>query len=262
MTKIQWLIITFSVGLFSLLYFGFDTKNPEQKSFEKSRLLSAESANVEVLLRTAKQALSGPQSNEILSIEAQIENAFPDSVKVIPLQQLSGKWYEFGYPDIAGHYAEEVAVLTNSEEAWSIAGTTFTLCVQRKEEQRVKDYCTDHAVQAFENAISINPENIAHKVNLALCYTENPPKDDPMKGILMLIELNKEFPDNVLILNNLGRLAIDTGQFERAVERLEQALNLEKNNVTTICLLSKAYEKTGQLDKAQQFTELCGKLIN
>lgn len=262
MTKIQWLTITFSVGLFSLLYFGFDTKTPEQKSFVKSRQLSAESANIDVLIKTAKQSLSGPQSNEILAIETQIEGAFPDSVNISELQRLSGKWYEFGQPAIAGYYAEKVAERSNAEEAWSIAGTTFTLCVQRADEQRIKDYCTDHAVQAFENAISINPNNIAHKANLALCYTENPPKDDPMKGILMLVGLNKEFPDNVLILNNLGRLAIDTGQFERAVERLEQALSLDPDNVTTICLLSKAYDSSGQTEKARQFAELCSKLIN
>ena len=219
MTRLQWITIAISVGLFSVLYFGFDTKNQQQKSFEKSRLLSAESANVEVMLKAAKQSLAAPQSNAIIALETQLETAFPDSAKAMVLQQLSGKWYEFGQPAIAGYYAESVAQITGTEEAWSIAGTTYTLCVQRASEARIVDFCTTHAVQAFENAISINPENIAHKVNLALCYTENPPKDNPMRGILMLVELNKDFPDNVLVLNNLGRLAINTGQFDRAVQR-------------------------------------------
>lgn len=262
MTRLQWITIAISVGLFSLLYLGFDTKAPKQKSFEKSRLLSAESANIEMMLRTAKQALAAPQSNAILAIETQLESAFPDSAKALVLQQLSGKWYDFGQPAIAGHYAENVAQITGTEEAWSIAGTTYTLCVQRSEEQRIKDYCTNHAVQAFENAISINPDNIAHKVNLALCYTENPPQDNPMRGILMLVELNKDFPDNVLVLNNLGRLAITTGQFDRAVQRLEKALSLESNNATSICLLSRAYDGVGQKEKAKQFAEACSKLMN
>lgn len=262
MTKIQWLTIALSVGLFSLLYFGLDTKTTKQKSFEKSRLMSAESANIDVMLKTAKQALTGPQSNALLAIETQLESAPSDSARAMGYQRLSGKWYEFGQPAIAGHFAEKVAAITNTEEAWSITGTTFTLCVQRLEEKRIKDFCTDHAVQAFENAISINPENIAHKVNLALCYTENPPADNPMRGILMLVELNKEFPNNVLVLTNLGRLAIDTGQFDRAVERLEQALSLDVENVTAICLLSKAYEGAGQAEKARQFAETCSQLIN
>lgn len=262
MTRMQWIVIAVSIGLFSLLYFGFDTRNPKQKSFEKSRLLSAESANIEVMLRAAKEALAAPQSNSILTLEAQVENAVTDSTKALALQQLSGKWFEFSQPAIAGYYAENVAQLTGTEEAWSIAGTTFTLCVQGKSEQRIKDYCTDHAVQAFENAISINPENIAHKVNLALCYTENPPQDNPMRGILMLVELNKDFPDNVLVLNNLGRLAINTGQYDRAVERLEEALSLEPENVTSICLLSRAYSGLGQNEKARQFADICNKLMN
>ena len=262
MTRMQWIIIAVFVGLFSLLYFGFDTKTPEQESLEKSRQLAAESASIEVLLKSAKESLSAPQSNDLLALETQLETTASDSARAKILQQISGKWFEYGYPAIAGHYAERVAELIGTEEAWSITGTTFTLCVQREDDPRIKDYCTDHAVQAFESAISINPSNIAHKVNLALCYTENPPQDNPMRGILMLVELNKEFPDNVLVLNNLGRLAINTGQFDRALERLEKALSLEPENTTSICLLSRAYEGVGQIEKAQQFRQKCEQLIN
>jgi cytochrome c-type biogenesis protein CcmH/NrfG len=85
----------------------------------------------------------------------------------------------------------------------------------------VKAFCNQRAVQAFENAISLNPDNASHRLNLALTYTEMPPEDNPMKGILLLRELQEQYPENTQVLNALGRLAIQTGQYARAVERLD-----------------------------------------
>ena len=112
-------------------------------------------------------------------------------------------------------------------------------------------------VMAFENAISINPDNIAHKVNLALCYAERPPVDNPMKGVLMLVELNKSAPKNVLVLNTLARLAIRTGQYDRAIERLSTAIEEEPNNEKSICLLAQAYEAKGDTENASVFKQRC-----
>jgi predicted Zn-dependent protease len=133
--------------------------------------------------------------------------------------------------------------------------------VQRSEEEKVRAFCTNNAVEAFENAISLNPSNISHQVNLALLYAENPPSDNPMKGITMLLDLNREHPENVLVLNNLARLAIRTGQYDRAIERLEKARSIEPDNANTSCLLAQAYEGSGNTEQAEAFGEQCRKLM-
>ena len=78
----------------------------------------------------------------------------------------------------------------------------------------------------------------------------------------MLIELNKQYPENVPLLTQLGRLAIKTGQFDKAVQRLEQALSLEPDNPTANCLIVKAYEGAGDEPKAAEFRPKCDKLTN
>jgi predicted Zn-dependent protease len=76
-----------------------------------------------------------------------------------------------------------------------------------------------------------------------------------MRGILMLRELNEALPNNVLVMNTLARLAIKTGQIDRAIQRLETSLGLEPDNQNTICLLATAYGNAGP-DYAAQAARL------
>jgi len=80
-----------------------------------------------------------------------------------------------------------------------------------------------------------------------------------MQGILMLKELNDKYPNNVSVLNQLGRLAIQTGQGEKALERLTKAYELDPKNGATICMLASAYEITGDDTNAVKFQTLCEK---
>ncbi len=257
MTKLQWAVIACAAALFVLLYFVFGTKPRNVQALEKSRALVAESISVNTLLNKAKESLNSAQSNAVMALETQMSQAADDESRVALLKRLSGQWYELGVPALAGHYAQLVAEQTGEEEAWSIAGTTYTICIQRSEEKDVRSFCTSRAVSALENAMSLNPTNLAHQVNLALAYTANPSEDNPMKGILLLRDLNQSNPGNVLILNSLARLALQTGQYERAEERLEEALGVEPDNPATICLLAQAYEGGGKLEKAKEYAARC-----
>lgn len=260
MTNAQRITLLLAAGLFALLYFGFDIKPESQKLVEKQRALQATSTDASALIAQARGQLSGDKISALAALEHELEAASEEAAKVELYQELSAKWFDYGKAAIAGHYAELVAEIEKSEEAWSIAGTTYSICIQKEQEQKVVDYCTAKAVEAFEKATSLNPENLQHRVNLALVYTENPPRDNPMKGILMLVELNKKHPDNAMILTQLGRLAIKTGQYEKAVERLEAALRAEPENMKANCFLAQAYEGLGNIEAARRFSQKCEQL--
>jgi len=78
-----------------------------------------------------------------------------------------------------------------------------------------------------------------------------------MQGILMLRDLNTKYPKNVAVLNQLGKLALQTNQSERALERLEAAIKLEPENNVTICLLAEAYSQLGDKTKATEYKKKC-----
>jgi len=259
MTKAQYGLSGSALLLFFLLYFGCKTKPPAQQEIEKSRLLNAEQTDVNVLLKEAKASMTSGQQAEVFLLEEALANLSTeeDTAKIDAYKQLASKWFSLGHPGISGDYAQKIADVENTEEAWSIAGTTYTICVQRSDVEKVREFCTKRAIQSFESAISLNPTNVQHKVNLALCYTENPPADNPMKGILMLRTLDDENPEDALINTSLARLAIRTGQYDRAIQRLQTVLRNEPANNTANCLIGQAYEKAGKAEMAVPFIEKC-----
>lgn len=257
MNKAQiWAIFT-ALALFLGLYFGFDTRPGKHKTVEQSRAIKGEQTSFETLQDNAVATLQGEQKNTLRELEAKLEAATNDTEKVFVLKKLSAFWYSSKELPVAGGIAEQVANIENADSSWSVAGSTFFTALVGTQDPAIRDYCAKHAVAAFENAASLAPEKVEHRVNLALVWAENPQAENPMQAVLMLRELEKEHPENPSVYNALGRLAIKTGQWQKAVERLEKSWSLNKSNPNTPCLLARAYDGLGNNTKANEFSALC-----
>ena len=263
MNKWQWLVVLISVFVFVLFYFVFDTKTSSQRAVESVRSLAMESTNLEAMLLDSKNDFTTAQMSAVIALERQLGLLEEDSDTLAIIdayKQLAGEWYKLGKPAISGAYALKIAQMENQEESWSIAGTTFSLCLQRETEDKVVGYCMEKAVEAFETAISLNPDNLSNRINLVLTYTENPPKDNPMKGITMLLDLNERYPEEPLILNTLASLAIKTSQYERALVRLSRSYELDPKNNKTICMLAVVNEQLGNKVEFERFNQMCNEM--
>lgn len=255
--KYKGIAIAVAALLFCIIYFGFSLTDKKKKSqLDKERVLVSEVTGPENLLKEAKAGISSDTLSLIGSVEHLTEGK--DTIAIIDnLKRLSGIYYSQKRYGLAGYYAQSVAGLEKTAQAWSIAGTTFATGVKLLPEGTEKEFCTGRAIKAFEHAISLQPDVTAHRMNLASVYADVPPKDNPMKGIQMLLEMNKNEPENIAVMNLLGQLAIKTGQFDKAITRLEKSYQLDPKNSQTPCLLSMAYEGAGQHEKAQIVAKNC-----
>lgn len=258
MNKQQWIVTGIAAALFLILWLGFDTKNTQQKTNDRSRSIQGEQTGFSTLLTDAKEHLSPAEGEKVANLEKNSLLAADKTAKTEALKALSGFWYSFGNIPVAGGFADSVALEDNTAEAWSVAGGTyFNGLISAKDNQQIRSYCASKAVKAFESAASLEPENPKHRVNLALVYAEQPPADNPMQAVLILRDLETKYPQEPAVFNALGRLAIKTNQWEKAVQRLEKAYSLDPANPNTPCLLSKAYEGLGNADKAAEFAQKC-----
>ena len=73
----------------------------------------------------------------------------------------------------------------------------------------------------------------------------------PMQGINMLMEVLKADPQNESALFNLGMLSIQSGQNEKAVERLETLVKINPNHTQAQLLLGIAWMNLGDKTKAR-----------
>ncbi len=239
--------------LFLVLYFGFSNIAPVNQRLQQTRAATASVTDAQSLLHLATDALT-PDQKEVLR---QLHTSNSDSVALH--KQLSGWWVTQGRPEVAGIYAIKVAEVENTANAWSIAGATLHGGInESKISDIARKYCAEQAKLAFEKAISLEPDEVLHRINLALVYADAP-SDNPMQAVTMLRDLEAKYPTNPSVYNALARLAIKTGQWERAIQRLTKALELDPDNKNAICLLAVAYEGSGDTAKATEWEAKCKK---
>ncbi len=257
-SKSQSILVVASIALFCFIYFGMSTIPSKQKEAGISRANNIEATGIQNIVSDAKKSLSKDQLNIIEALQTEYHDATSDEEKVERAKSMASKWYEFGSPIVSGYFAEEIAKIQNTKDAWSIAGTTYQIGMKSSEVPKEVQFAKGRAVKAFENAISMVDNNINDKINLALIYVDNP-DTSPMQGIQMLLKLNENNPDNVQVINQLARLALRTNQTDKAIQRLEKAIGLEPENNNSICLLAQAYAQAGNEVKAQEFQNKCKK---
>lgn len=254
-------IITIAVfGLiFAMLYFGCDTKPPSSKAIETSRALNFETISIPALRESEVAKLGDPEKQELQYLEQQVRQTSEEALMNSELEKLSGFWYQQKVPVLAGHYAKKIATAVNEAETWSIAGSTYFICAKQSETEELKTYCLKNAIESFENAAAIEPDDVNQKINLALCYVDFPPEDNPMMGITQLLGLQEKYPESTAVQIQLGRLGIQTGQYDKAIGRLNKVLEMEPNNTKACCFLAQAYEGKGDMESAEQYKACCNK---
>ena len=260
MRKPQYIAAAVTALLIVVTYWGCPVRPPEMRdAIERGPL---EATGLQSLIRAARAELTPAQMATLATLDERLESQADPEKRQELLKQLAGEWYQAGHPAISGIYATEIAEEAATAEAWAIAGTTFTLCLRQEgNPDKTRQFCASQAERAYQSAISLDPTNPEHRINLAVTYTDAPPKDNPMQGILQLLELEKDFPGEPAVYLTLARLAMRTGQREKAAERLQQAATLDPDNPDAVCPLAKVLEELGRLEESRTFAARCNVLL-
>ncbi len=240
-----------------ILYFGTDLKSEDQRDIEKSRSIIKQSISAQTLLRDAYHQLDDEQKVQVDELKILIDRAGDNEERMRLLEQLAGLYYKWGRFDVSGYYAEEIALERNTLEAWSLAGTTYAAGIRILKSERNRSYCAERARSALEQAKLIDPSNPEIDLNLALTYVYLPEETRPMQGIQMLLQLKTQHPEYAPVYRHLGTFAMQTNQYEKAVERLKQAIALEGERGNVTCLLAEAYRALNQADSSSHYEQKC-----
>jgi tetratricopeptide (TPR) repeat protein len=246
----------FCAGLLLVVYFGFNTVSPDIHLASNTRMKNLDVTGLENLEEEYFPNLNPNQKAELGQLNKELKSATTDSAKSERLKSISGFWFRQGVYSIAGAYAKKVAELEKSEKAWQIAGTTFLYGLEDDSDPKKKKYCQKGAVHSFEQAISLNNDSPANHLNLAMAYVKLP-GDDPMKGIKMMLAMESEYAEYIPLQIQLAELGIQTGQLEKAQNRLNKVLEKEPENVSANCLMAQIMEKTNQAEAAKKYQIHC-----
>lgn len=167
-------------------------------------------------------------------------------------------WLIHGQKPVAAYKIYEHAERMNTPAAWSDAGDAFVDALKSHPDSVISNKMITFALQSYEKVLGFRPNDVQTRIKMAEIYVQGP---EPMKGIGMLRGIVDSLPDNVPALIALGRLSLQSGQYDKAKERLENALKLEPRNTEALYFLAIAEAESGNAAKAIDLLELCKSLV-
>ncbi len=221
---------------------------------------AATAISFDSILNASRRMLSAGASDSVLKLEKELTSVH-DSTKMIPLfVSLSKVWEHSKQLPLAAYYGAKVAKLENSEKKLTFAGQFYLQLMENESSASLQAWEAGEAVRCLEQSLKINPDNEETKLALATGYIEG--TGEPMRGVQILLAITREKPDDIPANMLLGRMAIQSGQFDKAITRFEVVLKLEPQNKEALFFLAQAWEGKGDKNKAIELLEKCKKIVN
>jgi len=200
--------------------------------------------------------LSPEQQKQIAGLKVTLQQAKTEAQQVSALEKLASAFIGAEKYDSAAYYAanyaDKHATLPHVLRAGQLYFEAQTYAINVKKGQILGDKARTY----FEKALSLDPNNLLVKTNMAMTYVDTP---TPMKGISLLREVIEQEPTFVPAIFNLGILAIKSNQFGKGQERFTQILKLEPNNYKAALNLGFCL---AQLDKKEEAKKVLKRVVN
>jgi tetratricopeptide (TPR) repeat protein len=252
--KGQWVLVFGAVVLAVALYLG-------TKTFQTKSTTDLDSAVPDIswdeLEKQAVAALS-PEAKDSLDTISQLWQSADSTHREDHLRELVFFWFSHGQKPVAAYKIYQHARQLNTPQAWSDAGDAFFDVLSTRPDSVISNKMITFALQSYEKALEGTPGDLHTRIKIAEIYVQG---KDPMKGIGMLREIVDSLPDYVPALTALGRLSLQSGQYDKAKERLEKVLKLEPQNTEAMYFLAIAEAESGNNEKAIQLLELCKQIV-
>lgn len=172
--------------------------------------------------------------------------------KVAALDSLSKVYYAMKFPAAGAYYVSEIAYISNKTEDWIAAGSRLyssSHFVQPEQGRKL----ISKAIECYQKALELDPSNLQAKTKMGICYVEG--TDNPMQGITLLREVVAKDSLHREAQVNLALFAIQSGQFEKAIERLNKLLTFDPGFSEAYLYLGEAYASKGDKAKAIESLE-------
>ena len=264
----HYITLATAIALIALLYWGGNTVPPAKKPGAETQPMAGAAqgpntmkpASFDSIVTASRRQLPKTAVDTVLTIENEL-TAMRDSSRMASVFiRLSGVWERNKMLPVAVYYNAKAAKLENSEKKLTFAGQNFLQLMENESSPSVQVWEAREAVSCLEQSLKINPDNEDTKLALATGYIEG--TGEPMKGVQILLAITREKPEDVPANMLLGRMSIQSGQFDKAVGRFETVLKKEPDNKEALFFLAQAYEGKGDKPKAIEMLEKCKKIVN
>jgi tetratricopeptide (TPR) repeat protein len=246
LSKGQWIALT-SVLLIGVALWFAPKKSEKSAEAEDKKTNSANGFSFENLEDSIKKTIDPSVLSQVVLFEQNLSKSSNSQGRISSFDSLSTIWKNQKQLGLSGWYKSQAALLKNTPQELSKAGE---LCysLARFSSPQERPLLMQQAIVCLEKSFEIDSTQTSVKVALASCYVEGSP--NPMKGIMMLRDVVQKDSTNFQAQVQLGLFAMQSGQYEKAVDRFKRLQKIVPNNNEVDLYLAQAYAESGKKNDA------------
>ncbi len=222
---------------------------------------------VDMVSTGAKLVIGAALSNQINDLEGQLKKA-PDAAAKLDLQKkLAKQWDDVNQPAPAAFYYQAVARTDNKFEDWLAAGNHFNDAFKLTQDTAAQPSFVLNAIECLKHATKLQPQSLDAKTGLGVAYVNqtslgitDADGGSPMQGIMLLLDVVKQDPNNRNANLSLGMFAMKSGQYEKAVQRFKTII-AQKPEVEPYFYLAESYKQLGMKKEAIAAYQKCREMM-
>lgn len=259
---IQLLLILAGVVVIALILLAPERKSAQQKDLQAEAMQEnheghehAEHSHDEAQAGSEAAAEDEKRSPEMKALEEKAEKVADTDTKLNLYDSLIALSIRGKQPNLVAKYSKKKAMAVPTENNWMLAGDNYFKAFRLSKKQSKP--MIEGAIAAYEKVQEINPDNLDAKTATGVAYVEGAALmgEMPMKGIGILREVLNIDPENVNAITNLGYFAIQSGQYEKAIERFEKVLQIDPDNAEAYIYLTDVYLSQDKREKGLETLE-------
>ena len=266
--KNQLILISAGIALLIALFlFGRTTSNKSLAAAEKTEKSSVKAFDIEQYIGLEKAKLTPNQyiianklANNLIAANSTVN-------KIEANQALAAFWKDSAKSfEPYAFYISEGSKLDNSEKNLTFAARIFLNNLRAEKDEVKLNWETTSAINLFERALKLNPDNDDLKIGLGSCYIygkgRNGNPQETMQGIQQLLSVVRKDSNNMQAQMMLGVGGLVSGQFDKSIERLNKVVTLQPQNAEAVAYLADAYAGKGDKANAVKWYNASKRLLN
>lgn len=244
-TIIQFATVLFSIAI-GILLVSLNWKNATSNLVKKTSKQTPQNEFSESQYQLAV-------SDDIAEMGFSIETDFPINVSLSKdsLQILIEHSINSGLASAAAFYNEIIAEKENKDSFYLQSARYLVVANQFTKDESRGNIFLLKALNLLEKILKNNPKNTDAKTLKGYVLVRTQPMT--MEGIAILQEVLQDDPNNTDALFMMGDFSIESGQYEKALERFKKLLSLQPFNSDYNFKVSEVFSRLNMKDSADYY---------
>jgi tetratricopeptide (TPR) repeat protein len=223
--------------------------------------------DIDHFISDARQQLTPSQSISLSALENSVKRGDISTQQAVANSRLAAFWRDSVHVfEPYAWYLAEAAKLDKSEKNLTFAAQLILANLRGEPDEAKLNWKADLAIDLFQRAIELAPNNDSLKVALGSCYVYGKGRfggpQETMKGIQQLLEVVRRDSTNMEAQLVLGVGGFVSGQYDKAIDRLKKVVAAQPDNLEAVAYLGDVYAAKGEKQEAIRYYEMSKKLAN